>query len=255
MSADIASKSRVVIIFGETHQDLGVLAHRVLGGKGGINAGSLLTAVKTLQAQRCSSSDASAPGIVLANMGELLWWPEGRRTLSAWAFDWAPMRSAAHKGNHVDANVNRVRGNETTRAHVKYIFEKVVPRFVRDDAGLDVVGLGDGADVVTSYLNCASVWERVSGRISCFATVGGTFPEWDVKCAGLREFLRDVSLFLLYRPLPTLISLLYSCPFTPLEICILDRKTKRGKAISSESNTILTKAPLHPAHPRLRALL
>ncbi|KAI3326966.1 Arb2 domain-containing protein [Xylariaceae sp. AK1471] len=191
ISADIASKSRVVLIFGETHQDLGVLAHRVLGGKGGIKAGSLITAVNTLQAQQSSPGDPSPPGIILANMGELLWWPDGKRTLSAWAFDWAPMRSAAHIGNHIDPKVNHIPGNEDPKAHVKYIFEKVVPDFVKKDAGLDIIGLGDGADVVTSYLNCDEVWKRVGGRINCFASVGCTFPAWDVKCDGLRAFLKD----------------------------------------------------------------
>ncbi|KAI1749270.1 Arb2 domain-containing protein [Xylaria castorea] len=191
VSADLAKKSRVVIIFGETHQDLGVLAHRVLGGKGGIEKGSLVSVVKALLQQRCSPTDATAPGIILANMGELVWWPEGGRTLSKFAFDWAPMRSAAHVGNYVDPKVNRVPENENFGAHVKYIFEKVVPDFVNSTAGLEIIGLGDGADVVETYLNNSATWERVAGRITCFASVGGHFPVWELKCDGLREFLKD----------------------------------------------------------------
>ncbi|KAI0487299.1 Arb2 domain-containing protein [Xylaria cf. heliscus] len=191
VSADLAKKSRVVIIFGETHQDLGVLAHRVLGGQGGIEKGSLVKAVKAILQQRCSPADPAAPGVILANMGELIWWPEGGRTLCKFAFDSAPMRSAAHAGNYIDPEVNRVPGNESFNAHVKYIFEKVVPELVDPTAGLDIIGLGDAADVVETYLNNDATWGRVSARINCFASVGGHFPVWELKCDGLREFLKE----------------------------------------------------------------
>ncbi|GAP87208.1 putative arb2 domain-containing protein [Rosellinia necatrix] len=190
-SADIAPKSRVVLIFGETHQDLGVLAHRVLGRVGGIDKGSLVSVVRALGRKRCSPFDDAAPGIILANMGELLWWPRGGRTLSRSAFAWAPMRSAAHAGNYVDPTLNRVPGNETPAAHVKYIFENIVPMFVNPSAGLDVIALGDGAEVVQSYLNCDRVWELVGGRLNAFASVGGQFPYQDITCDGLRKFMRD----------------------------------------------------------------
>ncbi|KAI1163465.1 hypothetical protein F5B18DRAFT_661673 [Nemania serpens] len=191
VSANIAEKSRVVIIFGETHQDLGVQAHRVLGGKGGIDRGSLVSVVKALRQQQCSPADPSAPGIILANMGELIWWPEGKRTLNKFAFDAAPMPSAAHLGNYIDARVNRVPGHESPAAHVQRILEDVVPMFANRTAGLDVIGLGDGADVVESYLNCTATWQRVGYRINCFASIGGQFPAWEVKCGGLRRFLED----------------------------------------------------------------
>lgn len=194
VSDSIEKKSRVVIIFGETHQDLGVLAHRVLGGKGGIDKGSLVSVVKALLRQQCSPVDPSAPGIILANMGELIWWPEGERTLNRFAFDATPMRSAAHLGNYIDARVNHVPGHESPAAHVKRIFEDVVPELVNETAGIDVIGLGDGADVVESYFNCDVTWECVGHLINCFASVGGQFPAWEVNCDGLREFLKDVSL-------------------------------------------------------------
>ena len=197
-SPDLQSKSRVIIIFGETHQDLGVLAHRVIDGPGGVDKGSIVSIVKALQQRRSSPTDPSAPGIMLANMGELIWWPEGRRTLTRYTFDWAPMRSAAHLGNYIDKEVNAVRENENALAHVKYMFEKVLPKHVNPDAGIDIIGLGDGADVAESYLNSSVTWNRVSGRINCFASIGGQFPEWEIKCDGLRQFLKDVSLCQLF---------------------------------------------------------
>ncbi|KAI0975583.1 Arb2 domain-containing protein [Xylaria arbuscula] len=188
---NLLDKSRVVIIFGETHQDLGVLAHRVLGGPGGIDKGSLVSVVRAILQQRTSSTDPSPPGIILANMGELIWWPEGRRTLNRFAFDAAPMRSAAHVGNYIDLRRNFVRDHATPMAHVKYILDTVVSTRVNPRAGLDIIGLGDGADVVERYLNCDATWARVGKRINCFASVGGQFPAWQIECAGLREFLKD----------------------------------------------------------------
>ncbi|KAI0871297.1 Arb2 domain-containing protein [Hypoxylon argillaceum] len=193
VSTAIQEKSRVVIIFGETHQDLGVLAHRVLGKTGGINKGSLVSVVKALLQQQRSPLDPAPPGIILANMGELIWWPEGKRTLSKYSFDAAPMRSAAHIGNYIDPEVNRVPGHESPIAHVKSIFETVIPTLVGAHAGLDIIGLGDGADVVESYLNSSATWNRVGSRINCFASVGGQFPAWEVKCEGLQELLLDRS--------------------------------------------------------------
>ncbi|KAI0808851.1 hypothetical protein GGR55DRAFT_188014 [Xylaria sp. FL0064] len=191
ITSKLRVNSRVVIIFGETHQDLGVLAHRVLGGPGGVDKGSLVSVVRALLEKQSSPTDPSSPGIILANMGELIWWPEGLRTLNRFAFDAAPMRSAAHIGNYVDPKLNHVHENENPLAHVKYILEKVVPALVNPNAELDIIGLGDGADVVESYLNSDTTWERIGDRINCFASVGGQFPSWDIKCDGLREFLKD----------------------------------------------------------------
>ncbi|KAI0531592.1 Arb2 domain-containing protein [Xylaria digitata] len=190
MTPDVARKARVVVIFGETDQDLGVLAHRVLGGPGGVDKGSMVSIIRALRRGPIPDRKPSVPGVILANMGELIWWPWGRRTLSRSAFDAAPMRSAAHTGNHLDPQLNRVPGNESPAAHVKYFFEHVVPDYVKT-ASLDIIGLGDGADFVTSYLNCDETWNRVGYRINCFASVGGQFPEWEIKCDGLRSFLKD----------------------------------------------------------------
>ncbi|OAA60425.1 mitochondrial 40S ribosomal protein mrp2 [Niveomyces insectorum RCEF 264] len=43
-TADLATAARVVVFVGETAQDLGILAHRVVGGPGGVAQGSLVPA-------------------------------------------------------------------------------------------------------------------------------------------------------------------------------------------------------------------
>ncbi|KAI1500624.1 Arb2 domain-containing protein [Biscogniauxia marginata] len=202
-SADIATKKRVVLIFGETSQDLGVLAHRVIGGRGGVDAGSLVRCARELLSPPPRSStppssnendDATTPppGIVLANMGELLWWPAGRRTLGRAAFAGAPMASAACLGNVVRDGAHRiVPGNRDPREHVKYIFEQVVVALVAPGAGIDIVGLGDGADAVEEYLDWGPTWARWGPRVNCLAIVGGMRAVENVRCEGFRQFLRE----------------------------------------------------------------
>ncbi|KAI0138027.1 Arb2 domain-containing protein [Hypoxylon sp. NC0597] len=180
VSKEIASKSRVVVIFGETVQDLGALAHRVIGGPGGVNKGSMVSIVTELLKQRSSPSDPSPPGIILANMGELIWWPGGNRTLSRSAFDATPMKSAVHNGNQFSKK-NEVPGNETFMRHVNHIFDTVIPHFVNERAGIDIIGVGDGADTVERYLDLFPVWEIWKKRINCLALVGGLHPIWELK--------------------------------------------------------------------------
>ncbi|KAI1392340.1 Arb2 domain-containing protein [Hypoxylon trugodes] len=185
ISPNILSASRVVVIFGETVQDLGALAHRTIGGPGGITVGSILSVVHGLQKQRASATDSRPPGIILANMGEFMWSPQEKRTLTRSAFDAAPMQSAVHNG-HTISSKNKVPGNEDAHKHVHYIFDKIIPHFASDKAGIDVLGVGDGADIVEQYLDLAPVWNIWKKRINCLALVGGLLPLWEL---GNQEFI------------------------------------------------------------------
>ncbi|KAI2462804.1 Arb2 domain-containing protein [Annulohypoxylon bovei var. microspora] len=191
VSKDIASKSRVVIIFGETSQDLGVLAHRVIGGVGGVSKGSMVSIVSSLLKQSSSSTDLRPPGIILANTGELLWWPEGGRTLGRVAFDAVRMQSAVQSGNMITGE-NMVPGNGTMMRHISYMFSEVIPHFVNDAAGIDVIGVGDGADLVEVCLDYLIMEDNWKNRINCLALVGGLYPVWELKNKEFaKEFLRN----------------------------------------------------------------
>ncbi|KAI2617134.1 Arb2 domain-containing protein [Hypoxylon sp. NC1633] len=190
VTRDIAIKTRIIVIFGESMQDLGILAHRIIGGPGGVNRGSMVSIVSALQKQHSSPTDPNPPGVILANMGELIWWPAGNRTLSSTAFDAVPMKSAVHNGNAI-TDKNRVPGNEDMKLHVNYIFDKAIPHFLNKRAKIDVVGLGDGADVVEEYLDLPPVWEVWKDRINCLALVGGLHPVEDLRSEEFKVFLRN----------------------------------------------------------------
>ncbi|KAI1494538.1 Arb2 domain-containing protein [Biscogniauxia mediterranea] len=187
-SRALASKPRLVLLFGETTQDLGVLAHRVVSGRGGIDAGSMVSVARALLSP---SSSSSSPGLILANTGELLWSAREGRTLSRAAFGSARMASAAHAGNLLPSEGECVPGNRDAAQHVRCVFEDVVARLAGPAATLDLVAVGDAADLVAEYLDHSAAWQRWGPRVKCFAIVGGMRAVQDVRCDGFRRFLRE----------------------------------------------------------------
>ncbi|KAH6651908.1 Arb2 domain-containing protein [Truncatella angustata] len=193
VSSDIEAKSRVIVIIGETYQDLGILAHRVLGGLGGVAKGSMISVVSALQRQPSGPGDATPPGFILANTGQFIWHAAVQRSLTIVGAEGAPMPSAVHAGLkwHGEVGRDRVPGSEDTRAHIKTIFEGVVPAMVDPDAAIDVIAVGDGADALEQYLDWSETWKKLTGRINCLAILGGYHSMDDLKCDGFREFLRE----------------------------------------------------------------
>lgn len=212
VSPGLKSKKRVVLIVGESEQELGVIAHRVIGGAGGVDKGSMVDIARAIlqgdhgndQNHDEEESHAggtgpgaanSAPGLVLANTGELWWWPEGGRGLTPRASHGAPMRSAVHWGRFGGGGANAVPRNGTPAAHVRCVFEQVLggdAGLVAADAVVQVVGVGDGAVAAQRVLD--GDWARWGGRVGCLAMCGGGLDVDSVRDGGFRAFLREVSL-------------------------------------------------------------
>ena len=196
------TKSRIVLIFGETCQDLGVVAHRVIGGAGGVDEGSMVSFVRELLRPDDSTGDTgdNQVGVVLANTGQLLWWDKGDprhevapRALTLNALASAPMRSAVHDGPR-GSDLPVVPGHRNAHEHVRTIFEDVLPALAPGGrAPIDLVAVGDAVDAVDAYLVRPDVWCRWRDRLACFANVGGYYPVWELKCDGFKQFLREVS--------------------------------------------------------------
>ncbi|KAL8387159.1 hypothetical protein RB595_010115 [Gaeumannomyces hyphopodioides] len=189
---DLSHRSRVVVVVGESIQDLGVLAYRVVGGPGGINAGSFVNFAKAFTSPDSGSSEGNAapPGLVLANTGQLWWWPQGRRALNEWSRDAVPMPSAVHWG-YATLDENRVPGNYNPAQHVRYLFNEFLPTVLGEETVVDVIGICDGADAVHEFLDQEANWEKWGSRLGSFAALGGFFDGMQGRVAGLKQFLRD----------------------------------------------------------------
>ncbi|KXJ93811.1 Arb2 domain-domain-containing protein [Microdochium bolleyi] len=181
-SKNMSSATRIVLIFGESTQDLGILAHRVLGGPGGVDKGSMVSIVQGILSQYASRIDNNPPAVLLANCGQLMWLPALRKTLTPTGWGSTRMKSAVHTGNLYNREVNSVPGNRTIEEHAQYIFESVLPSLLSSansqTARIDVIGVGDGADAVEQYLDTDTGWRAWGHRLNCIALVGGMHPAW-----------------------------------------------------------------------------
>lgn len=191
ISPDLPERSRVVLIVGEDNQQFGVLAHRVLGGKGGITKGSILNLVQALKKQPSSSTDPTPPGIIIANPGELWWWPEGKRGLTPVDRHYIPMTSAVHLGRAYDKARNGIPKNITTAEHVKCVFEEVVDKLVGKDAKLDIIAVGNSAEEVEKYLNDDEVWKKFGTMMGAMVVLGGFYHSDEFKCEGFKQFMQE----------------------------------------------------------------
>lgn len=187
VSSNLKKAYRIIVIFGEAAQDLGILAHRVLGGPGGVNKGSMVSVVRAIQAQMPKT------GIIIANPGQLWWWPEGQRGLTPTLRFAIPMKSAVHLGREYDASMNAIPGNETVRRHVRSVFEEVVGKLCRRDVELDVIAMTDVADEVERFLDDENNWKIWGGRMGSLALLGNLYSVDEMKCQGFQDFLKDVS--------------------------------------------------------------
>ncbi|PHH79822.1 hypothetical protein CDD80_3683 [Ophiocordyceps camponoti-rufipedis] len=188
-SSDIASKSHVILIIGEPCQELGVLAKRVASGRGGIDKGSMVSVVRALQRQPSSADDAAAPGILLANPGQLHWWPEGRRALTTVAKDAVPLPSLVHRGSRFVSGLHDVPLNEDPEAHVRYVCRQVVERLVRPDARISLVAIGQSCELLTQYLDDADNWAAWESRLNSMLLLGHLWSDDGLGNPALKDFL------------------------------------------------------------------
>ncbi len=155
VSPNISFKKRVIVIFGERHQDLGIFSYRVIGDDG-LNAGSCLNLVNAVQRGPAATSDDSVPGIVIANPGQLFWYRGGSRAVTSTEWQNLPRASAVDEPFRVDEVQNRATGNTNFYEHINYIFEHLIPAKLNEEAKLDLIGLEWPGAAVVEYLatNC-----------------------------------------------------------------------------------------------------
>lgn len=184
-SPDIESKSQVVLIVGDTQATLGMISGRVATGPGGINRGSAVSLVRAIKQHL---PDAS---IVIANPGELIWWPEGGRAVTIREAEAVPRSSAVSLGKRFDERVNIVPGHETESEHLARVFEFFTERAVQD-AKVHIFGVEKGAEAVEVFLDDQDVWKRWGGKLESMVLMNTLREAELLKNEALKSFLGTV---------------------------------------------------------------
>lgn len=184
-SKNIATAKRVIVYIGESAQDLGIFAYRMVGHDT-ITLGSAVEFV-----QNVKSSARDDPALVIANMGQLIWHRRGKRAMSQNSWYAIPRDTAVSQPVKMDPVKNRVPQNEGLQEHVACVFEQVVDQMTDTDAEFYVIGLGDGALEMVEYLQ--EDWKKWDGRVK--AIVVGASHIWrsEIKDKTFGDFWGRVS--------------------------------------------------------------
>lgn len=161
VSTNLSKASRIIVIFGEPNQDLGIWAYRCIGANG-INAGSAVALVEYILHQQDSSEKeiterkkpTSDTALVIANTGQLIWHAAGRRAITLPSWMALTRRSAVDPPPRM-THRNKIPDNESWQDHVECVFDEILAargKLVRADAKIDVVGIAEGGLGAIRYL-------------------------------------------------------------------------------------------------------
>ncbi|KAL8762550.1 MAG: hypothetical protein Q9184_001458 [Pyrenodesmia sp. 2 TL-2023] len=179
-STNISTCTRLTVYIGESWQDLGILAYRTIGHDS-IASGSVIDLVHAIQA------DQDCLGIIIANVGQLIWYRGGQRAVTQTTWAALQRQTAVSPQMEIDEVKNRVPGNRDASEHVAYIFDEVIPKMARKDAMVDVIAMGDGAPEAVRYLR--EKWEKWEKNVQAVAL--GTGFVWSKGEVGGSEKFRE----------------------------------------------------------------
>ncbi|THV45415.1 hypothetical protein BGAL_0492g00070 [Botrytis galanthina] len=180
-SSNLSTATRAIVLFYEPKDDIGVLAHRILGGAGGIDTGSAVNMVKYIQEKGAASGESEPPAIILANMGQIYWYRRGRKPVTLMTWSALPQSSCVEKTTRLDAIKNTVPENRNTDEHIDYIFNHVIEELMPNVAKIDVIGVSEGAMGVTRFLDKLENWKKWGSRMQAFAALATWWQSTDYR--------------------------------------------------------------------------
>ncbi|GIJ99333.1 hypothetical protein Aspvir_001463 [Aspergillus viridinutans] len=166
VSANLARASRVIVVFGEPIQDLGIWAYRTVGTEG-INAGSAVAFARAILGQKSGAGFKDADtALLLANTGQLIWHCGSSRAVTQQTWLALP-RSSAVDAPLTMTRRNKIPSNQDWQEHVACVFDEILSargRLVREDVKIDIIGLSEGGLGAIRYL--ATEWDSWRPYIS-----------------------------------------------------------------------------------------
>lgn len=185
MTPDLDKYSRIVVIFGEPSNHLGLLASRVVGGPGGINNGSVVALIQEVK------QDASV-GFVLANMGELYWWPEEKRAISVKDSTSLKLPSLAHRGTKYHPSINDIPCNAYPDNHLHSVFQDIIKPAINGGTKLDILAIGHSCEVLQNFLNEETNWDQWANSLNAMVLFGPDYPVEYLQNDKLISFMKEV---------------------------------------------------------------
>ncbi|MCJ1400094.1 hypothetical protein MMC11_003297 [Xylographa trunciseda] len=180
VSSHLPTAKRVIVYVGESCQDLGIFAYRLIGADT-IASGS---AAEFINHVKTASRDP--PAVILANPGQLTWYRRGQRAMTQHTWHALPRKTAVSQPLWINSVRNLVPQNENIQKHVACLFEQVVAKLPSQNARVDIIGIGDGALEVVEYLQ--QDWKKWQGKIDAIAVGASHIWNTDIKDESFGEF-------------------------------------------------------------------
>jgi hypothetical protein len=143
----LKNAKRIVVIVNRTTEDLGIWSWKIARGDEGIEAGTILSFVKDMQARaKANGVDEADIAILMLNPGQLLYSYKHHEAMTTSSWQNMTRPSALHMAPVVDEQANRTEGNSTSEEHLRWVMKNVVDDedWVARDAQLFFIGVGDG---------------------------------------------------------------------------------------------------------------
>ena len=182
---NLATAKRILVYIGESAQDLGIFAYRMVGH----DTVALGSAVQFVENVKSVTRDDTA--IVIANMGQLIWHRRGRQAMSQNTWHAIPRETAVSQPMKMDPVKNGIPQNKGLPEHVACVFEQVVDQMTDPEADIYVIGHGDGALEVIEYLQ--EDWAKWNGRVKAIVVGASHIWQTEIKDRKFGDFWGRVS--------------------------------------------------------------
>ena len=200
-SRNVGTSPRVVVLFGESFQDLGIFAQRIINLEGGINTGSVISFIQHVNAAEIDATtgvplshkqttsmevkmakpeeidlldgDTEAPAIILANTGQLRWCRSLGKAMTFTSWNALTRPSAVDECVHYDPVSNSVFGHRDISQHVDQILTTVIPELCDKDSKIEIIAIADSCEYVPLSLD--RNWSSIAPRMQSLALINPDF--------------------------------------------------------------------------------